>query len=140
MEGKELDAMIRLREKGKLIGDITLILASITKNKGVYADCRREGIKLQNKAVRSLYKDFCKGLKVIEKNIPVYVELPKFEKTVSGCREKGGVNAKEGEEVHHVSDIPQEARERLKAIEAEILGQVAYEEQQDEGPQKPSGV
>ena len=129
MEEKRLDAMIRLREKGKLIGDVTLILASITKNKGVYADCRREGIKLQNKAVRSLYKDFCKGLKVIEKNIPVYVELPKFEKTASGCREKGGVNAKEGEEVHHVSDIPQEAKERSKALEGEVVGQLEYSDE-----------
>ena len=126
MEMKELDAMIRLREKGKLIGDVTLILASITKNKGVYADCRREGIKLQNKAVRSLYKDFCKGLKVIEKNIPVYVELPKFEKTASGCREKGGRNSKEGEEVHHVSDLPQEIKERSKALKGKVVGQLGY--------------
>ena len=70
---------------------------------------------------------FSEHLKKMFKGEPV--ELPKFEKTVSGCREKGGGNAKEGEEVHHVSDLPQEAKERSKALEGEVVGQLGYSDE-----------
>lgn len=74
--------MKRLSFKGKLIKDTLYLFQGISKYSQVLTG--RNGKKLRKKAERSLYKDFCAGLRNIDCKIPVYIELPKLEKYGNG--------------------------------------------------------
>lgn len=79
-----VDCMKRLEQKGELIADITNVFQGISQNLQVYSKCGYYGFLFRRKAVKSVFKDFKKGLRVIEKKIPVYVELPKLEEKSNG--------------------------------------------------------
>ncbi|MBQ8845080.1 MAG: hypothetical protein IJ008_03580 [Clostridia bacterium] len=89
------DSMLKLRLKGKLINDISSVFSEIAQNKGVYAECGRFGRRFKNKAVKSIYTDFCKGLKSLDKKIPVFIEIPKLQEYSNGTYEEVHSNKKE---------------------------------------------
>lgn len=82
------DSMLKLRLKGKLINDVSSVFSEIAQNKGIYVECGRFGRRFKNKAVRSIYKDFCKGLKSLDKKIPVFIEIPKLQEYSNGTYEE----------------------------------------------------
>lgn len=122
-EKKEINSMIRLREMGKLGDDVNAILASIAKFQDVYVKCGPHGKRWRNRYVKRVSQVGLKGLSVLGKKIPIYVEMPKLEETASGCREE---ITSSGEEVHHVSELPQEVKDKMAEIKAEVLGQISY--------------
>lgn len=66
--------MERLNHKGTLIKALDELWLSISANKRAYP----KGI--EQIAVKSLKKDFKKGLKVIDKKNPVFIEMPALKK------------------------------------------------------------
>lgn len=78
-------SMKRLKAKAKLIKDVSSLFAGISKYKATFADCGTYGKLFKRKAVKTVYKDFVKGLKVINKKISVYVEMPKYKPEGDGA-------------------------------------------------------
>ena len=100
MEEKDLFegtvSMERLKHKAKLIADCTRIFSGIAKNERV---CSK---RFRRKANRAIENDFVKGLKQIDKRIPVYIEMPKLESCGNGMfREVDpNTNAPVNNEIH----------------------------------------
>lgn len=72
--------MERLRHKKKLISDTTDIFKVLAQNQNnkIYPK------GLYKTLAKSVKKDIRKGLKIINKNNPVYIEMPKLEKVGNG--------------------------------------------------------
>ena len=97
------DTMKRLEHKGKLIADINYILKDVSKYKQVYFDLGFYGRRIRKKIVKTVYKDFVKGIKVVNDKFPVYVELPK----VRSVSDDGTISKQyEGQEVPTEFDCP----------------------------------
>ena len=76
-ELSELDnvpLMERLKHKAKLIKSLDDLWLSISANKRAYPK------GFEKYAVKSLMKDFKKGLKVIDQKNPVFIEMPALKK------------------------------------------------------------
>lgn len=72
--------MLKLQHEMILIDDATLILEKVSMFAEVYKICGWYGKRFKRKVVKQVYKDFCKGISLLNKNIPVFVELLKPEK------------------------------------------------------------
>lgn len=87
MEERELledtESMIRLKVKGKLMKDSELVFEFLAKKEG----CLTKGFL--RFARKQILKDFKKGIKQINKKIPVFVELPKYEEKAPGVYQTG---------------------------------------------------
>ena len=70
--------MIRLSRKAKLLKDCMQININLAKNESVNSK------RFNRIARRSIERDMIAGLKIINKNIPVFVELPKVQKEGNG--------------------------------------------------------
>lgn len=79
------ESMIRLREKAKLIKDVTEVFSGLSKNKEVYLSLGRYGKKFRNLVVKSIYKDAKVGTKKINSRIPIFIEMPKYESVGNGA-------------------------------------------------------
>ncbi|MBE5741210.1 MAG: hypothetical protein E7351_01590 [Clostridiales bacterium] len=66
--------MERLKHKAKLIKSLDELWLSISANKRAYPK------GFERTSVKSLMKDFKKGLKVIDKKNPVFIEMPTLKK------------------------------------------------------------
>ena len=66
--------MERLKHKAKLIKSMDELWLSISANKRAYPK------GFERTSVKSLMKDFKKGLKVIDKKNPVFIEMPTLKK------------------------------------------------------------
>jgi len=66
--------MERLKHKAKLIRSLDDLWLSISANKRAYPK------GFEKTSVKSLMKDFKKGLKVIDKKNPVFIEMPTLKK------------------------------------------------------------
>lgn len=88
--------MLRLRLKAKLISDTTRVFSGLAKNERAL---HRSFIKACR---RSLEKDFKKGLKNIDKKVPIFIELPKLETCGNGMFKEVDPKTKEpvNNEVH----------------------------------------
>ena len=79
---EDTSSMIKLKTKSKLIKDTA----------GVYLFLSEKERGLSKQFVRysrrSLLRDFKKGMRAINRKIPVYVELPKYEKKGNGMYTK----------------------------------------------------
>ena len=76
-ELNELDnvpLMERLKHKAKLIKSLDELWLSISANKRAYPK------GFEKVSVKSLMKDFKKGLRVIDKKNPVFIEMPSLQK------------------------------------------------------------
>lgn len=111
------DTMLRLEQKGKLIHDVSFILENLAKRVQVYNSLGWRGKRFLGSSVKSVYKDFKKGLYSINKKIPVFVELPKV-KSVSDNGEISktydGENHPSSYEVH---DVNKQKIENVKSSE-----------------------
>ncbi len=124
-ENNDIEPMIKLKEKGNLIRYVTKLLCILSENTAVYTNLGRLGKRFRNKSVRTLYKDYKRGLSQINRKIPVYVELPKYQKEGDNMYSKTKVN-NEKEFVVNLPDIPSE-RENKK-VENEKRSVITYEE------------
>lgn len=88
--------MERLKQKAKLISDTIRVFSGISKYEKVLPR------RFRKKAVTSLQSDFIKGLKQINKKIPVYIELPKLESCGNGMYKEVDPKTKEpvNNEIH----------------------------------------
>lgn len=75
-------SMKRLKIKGKLIKDVSMLFKSLSQYKEVLKSYY--GKKFRRKAERSVYKDFVKGLKGVNSKVPVFIELPKLKEYGNG--------------------------------------------------------
>ncbi len=84
-EQKLLDdttSMLRLKKKAKLVKDCSIIFKQMSESRAVFDS--RTGKKFRTFTEKSVLKDFIKGMKEIDKKIPVFVELPKVESAGNG--------------------------------------------------------
>ena len=65
--------MERLKHKAKLINSLDKLWLSISANRKAYPSGFEKAV------VKSLMKDFKKGLKVIDKKNPVFIEMPSLK-------------------------------------------------------------
>lgn len=75
-------SMKRLAVKAKLIKDSSGLFKNLEKDRQVLNTYY--GKKYRRKAEKSVFKDFNKGLKIINNKIPVYIELPKLKPEGNG--------------------------------------------------------
>lgn len=75
-------SMKRLAIKAKLIKDSSGLFKNLEKDRQVLNTYY--GKRYRRKAEKSVYKDFNKGLKIINGKIPVYIELPKLKPEGNG--------------------------------------------------------
>lgn len=74
---EQYTSMIRLQYKSTLIEDCTQLFCVLAKSQG----CTPK--RFRDIATRTILKDFKKGLKQINKKIPVFVEVPEYAETTS---------------------------------------------------------
>ena len=89
-------SMKRLSVKAKLIKDCANIFKAIEKDKEAFTGKAK---RFAAKAKATIYKDYLKGVKIINKKIPVYIEMPKLKKEGNGTYSK---------EIPKSSDEPKE--------------------------------
>lgn len=94
-----ISSMIKLRVESKLFSDINVVLDSISKKFSMYKGLGRHAIKIRNRALRRMDRSYRQGLREIDKNIPVFVELPKYEKRGNGYTENKPGEKREDEEI-----------------------------------------
>ena len=70
--------MERIKYKKKLIKDVLNVFSEISSK---HQSCPKAVARVMKKSV---IKDLKKGLKVLNSKIPVYIELPKYEKVGNG--------------------------------------------------------
>lgn len=82
MEEKPLledrESMIRLSHEGKLMKDCTALFEFLSQKEGCLPR------KFKRRADKYIIRNFNRGMKQIEKKIPVFIELPKLEKKGNG--------------------------------------------------------
>lgn len=71
-------SMKRLQLHGKLMDDCSLLFEKLSEKKEVLPK------KFRKKNERKLLSTFGKGLKIIHKRCPVYIELPEFKSVGNG--------------------------------------------------------
>lgn len=114
----DVDSMVKLKYKGNLVGNVSELFSGVAKNTEVFKSLGRYGKKTRNKAVKSLYKDFSKGLKILDKRISVFVEIPKCIEQDNGQYKEERIDKPDEEKVIHVSDLPEKIeKQRQKTIE-----------------------
>ena len=69
---EEYTSMIRLQYKATLIEDCTQLFVILAKSQG----CTPK--KFRDCATKTILKDFKKGIKQINKKVPVFVEIPEY--------------------------------------------------------------
>ena len=96
-------SMKRLQVKAKLIEDCSVIFSGLSKRAEVLPK------KFKKVAERNILRDYCKGLRIINKKCPVYVELPKIESCGNGMYREIDEKTKEpiNDEVHVLTDTYQ---------------------------------
>ena len=96
MEEKQLyedtSSMMRLSQKSKLMKDCITVFSMLTQ----YAKCLdKRFLRLSRKTIS---KDYKKGLKQIEKKIPVYVEMSTLKECGPGMYTEVNASAESGDE------------------------------------------
>lgn len=116
----DIDSMVKLKHKGKLVNDISSLYSDIAKKGEVFKNLGRYGKRTRDMAIKSLYKDFKKGLKILDEKVPVYIELPKcIEQDNGQYKEESSLN--KDEQCIHISDLPEKIEEQKKKTKG-LLG------------------
>lgn len=92
-------AMIRFQHKDALLACVEVIFKRIGRSKAVFP---RAIIRITK---RSILKDYKKGLKRINRRVPVYIELPKFVKEGNGMYSKQYGKSDTAEKEITVTDV-----------------------------------
>lgn len=71
-------SMKRLKNKGRLIDDCMLLFGGLSEKREVLPKSFRR------KCTKTILRDFNKGLKIINKKIPVYIEMPQLKSVGNG--------------------------------------------------------
>lgn len=80
---EDTESMIRLKVKGKLIKDSEVLFEFLAQKEKALTG------RFLRFTRRQLFKDFKRGIKQINKKIPVFVELPKYEEKAPGVYQTG---------------------------------------------------
>ena len=80
----DLETMLRLKYKSKLYFDVNTDVLTLAKYIDVYKRLGGYGKKIYKITLKERYKDYKRGLRKINKNIPLYIELPKLKKEGNG--------------------------------------------------------
>lgn len=110
-------SMLKFKYKLGLMRDGSKVFEDIAKNMAVYKSCGYRGKKYVSKTLKSFYKDYCKGLKELDKKVPVYIELPKLEEQSNGqYKEVKSFDETESEQTIYVSDLPEQINENKNNV------------------------
>ena len=71
-------SMKRLKNKGRLIDDCSLLFCGLAEEREVLPKSFRR------KCEKTILQDFKKGLRIINKKIPVYIEMPQLKSVGNG--------------------------------------------------------
>lgn len=71
-------SMKRLKNKGRLIDDCSLLFSGLSEKRDVLPKSFRR------KCEKTILRDFRKGLQIINKKIPVYIEMPQLRSVGNG--------------------------------------------------------
>lgn len=71
-------SMKRLKNKGRLIDDCILLFCGLSEKREVLPRSFRR------KCAKTILRDFNKGLRIINKKIPVYIEMPQLRSVGNG--------------------------------------------------------
>lgn len=82
-------SMLRLSEKRNLLEDCAVIFLGLSKYREVLPK------KFRKKTTRSVMADFNRGLRIVNKRVPVYVELPLLEAKDNGVYREVNPKTKE---------------------------------------------
>lgn len=92
-------SMIRLQHKDALLACVEVIFKRIGRSKAVFP---RAVVRVTK---RSVLRDYKKGLKKINRRVPVYVELPQFKREGNGMYSKQYGKSDTAEKEITVTDI-----------------------------------
>lgn len=116
-------SMQRLRLKIGLIHDCHIAFCDLAEKKNVSPKSFRR------QAERSIKRDFRKGLKQIDKKVPVYFELPKYESVGNGMWKE--VDSKTNEAIDNEVKISEclQPNEFYQQIEQDMKQVIEYSEE-----------
>lgn len=109
-------SMKRLKNKGRLIDDCSILFCGLAENREVLPKSFRK------KCERTILRDFRIGIRIINKKIPVYIEMPELKSVGNGMYREVDSKTKEpiNDEIH-ISAID-------KQIEADMKKVIDYDE------------
>ena len=110
-------SMERLQNKGKLLEDCSYLFSQLSRFNATYPR------GFYKKACKTIQRDFNKGIKIINKRIPVYVELPALKEYDNGMYQQVNPKTKEpiDDEVHVSADL--EVLNDMRALDKYIDSQ-----------------
>ena len=76
--------MIKIKYLTELFQDVTSVLDQVSENTEVYNACGWYGKRFRNKVVKQVYKDFCAGISILNKD--VCVELPHLKQKIKAVK------------------------------------------------------
>ena len=108
-------SMKRLQIKARLIEDCSVIYEGLAKNREVLPK------KFRRRSERTVLKDFLKGIRIINRKYPVYIELPQLKSCGNGMYREVDYKTKEpvNEEIHITPVDSQIESDFKKVIEYE---------------------
>ena len=101
----DLETMLRLKYKSKLYNDVNLDVLTLAKYIEVYRRLGVYGKKIYKLTLKERCKDYKRGLRKINKNIPLYIELPKLTKEGNGMYSQTSVFDTTSEKEITVNDV-----------------------------------
>ena len=96
-----LTSMEKFQVKGKLILDHALLFEFLSQYKECFVSCNAKSVL--NLSIRSVKRDFRKALRIIDRRMPVFAELPKIVNKGNGTTQK--VNAETNEPINEEYEI-----------------------------------
>lgn len=109
----DTETMLKLKYGRQLMFDTSIVFEEFAKKEAVYKVGKLNGKRFKNKSLRWVYKLFRKGLKKIDKKIPVFIELPKLEEQENGqFKEVKNKKQKSDEQIVHISNLPEQVEEK----------------------------
>ena len=104
-------SMKRLSNKGRLIDDCSLLFSGLSENREVLPK------RFRKKCEKTILRDFIAGLKIINKKIPVYIEMPELKSVGNGMYREVDSETKEPitEEIT-ISPIDNQIEEDMRKV------------------------
>ena len=104
-------SMKRLSNKGRLIDDCSLLFSGLSEMREVLPK------RFRKKCEKTILRDFNAGLKIINKKIPVYIEMPELKSVGDGMYREVDSKTKEpvSEEIT-VSPIENQIEDDMRKV------------------------
>lgn len=119
---EDVESMLKLKYEKNLVLDIFSIFEKFSEKADVLKFCKFWGGKFRRKALRRAYKLYCKGLKELDKKVPVFVEVPKLEKQTEDQYKE----VKGEDETIVVSTLPERVDEKRREIKTRMDDNISF--------------